>query len=103
MARRYSSEEQQKFVSRYQNGQSTRSICEGNDISKSTLYYWIHKYGEIKTAKGKTVTAQRLYLLEKRIRRLTVENEIWRQCKCTIDSPIYRPLLMESHLIFYRK
>lgn len=78
--------------------QSVLSICQENSLSKSTLYNWIHLYSEIKTPKGKSLTSQQMAILERRIRRLEVELEVYKRSKCTVDSPLETKLAAIENL-----
>lgn len=89
---KYSKIQQQQLVKLYSDGHNVTDLCNKYNIPRSTLYYWIHQYGEVKSSNGESITAQRLYLLEKRIQRLTIENEIWKKCDCTITSPLSQKL-----------
>ena len=89
---RYTQDEKHQIVKACQSGQKTSDLSKQYNVSKSTLYNWIHQYGENKADSGKIVSAKRLHLLEKRIHRFTMENEIWRKYKCTIDSPLPQKL-----------
>ena len=89
---RYTEEQKRKIVSEHQAGEKATDLCSEYNISKSTLYNWIQQYNEVKAENGEKITAHRLYLLEKRIDKLTKELEIWRRCKCTVDSPLPQKL-----------
>ena len=89
---KYTEEQKRKIVSEHQAGEKATDLCSEYNISKSTLYNWIQQYSEVKAENGEKITAHRLYLLEKRIDKLTKELEIWRRCKCTVDSPLPQKL-----------
>jgi transposase InsO family protein/transposase-like protein len=89
---RYTEEQKRSIVREYHDSQKVIDLCDQYNLSKSTLYSWIHQYGEVKADNGEVITAHRVHLLEKRIGRLTKELEIWRKCKCTIDSPLAQKL-----------
>ncbi len=91
---KYTKIQKQQMTKLYSDGHNVTYLCNKYDIPRSTLYHWIHQYGEVKASNGESITAQRLYLLEKRIQRLTIENEIWKKCDCTITSPL--PQKLES-------
>ena len=89
---RYNENQKRDIVYKYHDGQKVVELCTQHNISKSTLYNWIHQYSEIKSRNGEIITPQRLHLLEKRIQRLIMELKIWEECKCTIDSPLSQKL-----------
>jgi transposase-like protein len=89
---KYSKIHQQQLVKLYSGGHNITNLCNKYNIPRSTLYHWIHQYGEVKASNRELITAQHLYLLEKRIQRLTIENEIWKKCDCTITSPLSQKL-----------
>lgn len=89
---KYTEMQKQQIVKLYSDGYRVTDLCSQNHIPHSTLYHWIHQYGEVKASNGEIITAHHLYLLKKRIQRLTVENEIWKKCNCTINSPLSQKL-----------
>ncbi len=95
---RYTEDEKHDIVRSYHNGEKVAVLSDKHNVSKSTLYNWIHKYSEIKAKNGEVVTARRLYLLETQIKRLEKELEVWRKCNCTLDSPLHQKLEAISNL-----
>ena len=75
----------------YTDGRSVMDLCEEYQIPKSTIYHWIHQFSEIKTTND-TITSRQVYLLQKRIKALEIENEIWRKSQCAINSPLDQKL-----------
>ena len=41
---KFTKEEKQAFVNRYQNGETVLQICNENQIPRSTFYRWIQDY-----------------------------------------------------------
>ena len=75
-------------------------LCAELNISKSTLYNWIKQYDITSTkTDGSPVTARTVYLLEKRIKKLESELEIWKRCGCTLDSPLHEKLAAIEKLV----
>ena len=89
---KHSEIQQQQLFQLYSDGHNVTDLCNKYNIPRSTLYHWIHQYSEVKSSNGESITAQRLYLLEKKKQRLTIENEIWKKCNCTINSPLHKNL-----------
>lgn len=89
---KYTETQKHELVRQYENGISVSEICSTNNIPLSTFYYWIKQYKEITLVNKTNITPRQVYLLEKRLKRLTAENEIWRKCKCTINSTLSEKL-----------
>ena len=72
---------------------TTRSIL-------SFIYNWIkeHKISSSKND-GTPITAKTVHLLEKRIKKLEAELEIWKRCGCTLDSPLHEKLISIEKLV----
>lgn len=67
-------------------------LCERFGICKSTAYNWLRKYSSVKRTKGRTITANEHYRLERENRTLLTENEIFRRSSCSISSPLAEKL-----------
>ena len=93
LALKYSISDRTLTVMRYHSGEKVTNLCAELNISKSTLYNWIKQHGttSVKTD-GSSITARTVYLLEKRIKKLESELEIWKRCGCTLDSPLHEKL-----------
>lgn len=89
---KYTETQKQELVKQYQDGISVSEICDTNNIPRSTFYYWIKQYKEIALVNKTNITPREVYLLKKRLKRLATENEIWRKCKCTIESSLSEKL-----------
>lgn len=85
-------------VDLYSKGESSFSISNKYKISRSTIYNWINQYKIVKTKDGKEITARQLYLLEKKVESLTIENKIWRLSNCATNSPLKEKLEAISRL-----
>lgn len=87
-------------VERYQSGTSVSALCSELNVSKSTLYNWIKQYNSIPVkANNPSITARTVYLLEKRIKKLESELEIWKRCGCTLDSTLHEKLAAIEQLV----
>lgn len=100
MALKYSISNKTLTVTRYHSGEKVTDLCAELNISKSTIYNWIKQYN-ITSAKtdGPPITARTIYLLEKRIKKLESELEIWKRCGCTLDSPLHEKLAAIEKLV----
>lgn len=73
-------------------GWSIPALCKRFGISKSTAYNWIRDYSPIKRTKQRVVTAHDFYQLERELATLRTENNIFRQCGCSLESPLSEKL-----------
>lgn len=83
-----SEEFKQKLVSLYERGEPVKKICTEYNIPKSSLYNWIHDYSKVKTHGKLVFTGRQVYLLQKEVALLKEENEILKQCACSVNSPV---------------
>ena len=100
LALKYSISNKTLTVTRYHSGEKVTDLCAELNISKSTIYNRIKQYN-ITSAKndGPPITARTIYLLEKRIKKLESELEIWKRCGCTLDSPLHEKLAAIEKLV----
>ncbi len=80
----YSENLRQKVISARQEGVRSTLICEQYGISRSTLYKWV-KEG---TPDANGEVPRERYLLEKELKRLRMEVDIYRTCGCSPSSPL---------------
>lgn len=100
LALNYSISDRTLTVTRYHSGEKVTALCAELNISKSTLYNWIKQYNITSTkTNGSPITARTVYLLEKRIKKLESELEIWKRCGCTLDSPLHEKLAAIEKLV----
>lgn len=92
--------ERENVVKRYQGGESVFALCSELNVSRSTIYNWIKEHG-ISSSKsdGTPITAKAVHLLEKRVKKLEAELEIWKRCGCTLDSPLQEKLVAIEKLV----
>lgn len=97
---KYFNIEKAEIVNRYQNGESVSNLSSELNISRSTIYNWIKTHG-ISSCKndGTPITAKTVHLLEKRIKKLEAELEIWKRCGCTLDSSLHEKLAAIEQLV----
>jgi len=85
MAKRYTEEEKTRMVALYQNGSTAPELCSEYEMSRSSLYEWIKQYSAVP---AKTKSAREIYLLEKEVERLRIDNEILRNSDCSVTAPL---------------
>lgn len=97
---KYSHIDKAAVAERYQNGESVSTLCSELYVSRSTVYSWIkaHRMSSRKSD-GTPITAKTVHLLEKRIKKLETELEIWKSCGCTLDSPLQEKLAAIEKLV----
>ena len=79
-----------KIIDEYNNCKSPTVIKEKYGVSKSTLYHWI-KVLIIRKAgmySSKKYSARDIHLMERELRSLREENQIFRESQCSVISPI---------------
>ncbi|MBQ9501611.1 MAG: IS3 family transposase [Lentisphaeria bacterium] len=80
------------FLSCHKQNWTIPMLCERFGICKSTAYNWIREYSPVKRTKGRTITANDYYQLERENRTLRTENEIFRRSGCSLSSPLAEKL-----------
>lgn len=88
MKRKYSDEERPKIIAEYKACRSPKIICAKYHIVKSTLFNWSRAAKIVERPIGKNYTAGEIYKMERELRTLRIENEIFRSCKCSVTSSI---------------
>ncbi|OJU16636.1 MAG: hypothetical protein BGN88_01325 [Clostridiales bacterium 43-6] len=83
MPKRYTEKEKQEIVRLYQTSYSAKEICVKFGISRSSLFLWAQQYSEINS---EVKTAREVYLIEKEIARLRIENQIFKESGCSVTS-----------------
>ena len=67
---KFTKEEKIAFVKRCQDGETVLSICNENQIPRSTFYRWIQDYQQTTTDTGTVVTPQEFLYMKRRINKL---------------------------------
>ena len=67
-----------KFIQSWHTGVPVKELCKQFNICKSTAYNWIKLYSPIKRPEKETITAHKIYQLERKIQILKTENEIFK-------------------------
>lgn len=84
MSKRYSEEQKQIMVGKYEGGCTAKAICAEYGVSRSTLLLWVKQYSP--GADGQIPREQ--YLMRKELERLRIENQIFRDCGCSANSSL---------------
>ena len=84
MAKRYSDELKQIMVGKYAGGSTAKAICAEYGVSRSTLLLWVKQYSPDSSGQ----IPRELYLMRKELKRLRIENQIFRDCGCSANSPL---------------
>ena len=77
-----------KFIQSWHTGVPVKELRKQFSICKSTAYNWIKLYSPIKRPEKETITAHKIYQLERKIQILKTENEIFKRCGCGLNSPL---------------
>lgn len=85
---RWSTEEKQLLVARYQAGESVAEICADAGIARSTFYTWIKPYTTTTTDSGYVVSQQEFIKMKQRIQKLEQKVEILQKVGCTASAPL---------------
>ena len=89
---RWSTEEKQSLVTRYQAGESVTEICADTGIARSTFYTWIRPYTTTTTDSGHVVSQQEFIKMKQRIQKLEQKVEILQKVGCTVSAPLQEKL-----------
>ena len=89
---KFTKEEKMAFVKRYQDGETVFSICNENQIPRSTFYRWIQDYLQTITDTGTVVTPQEFLYMKRRIGKLEDMIQVLKTVSCTASSPLQEKL-----------
>ena len=84
MSKRYSEEQKQIMVGKYEGGSTAKAICDEYGVSRSTLLLWVKQY----SPDGDGQIPREQYLMGKELERLRIENQIFRDCGCSSNSSL---------------
>lgn len=85
---KYTTEQKQELVLRYQNGESVSDICTQIGIARSTLYSWLKPYQTTITEAGTVVTPKEFSTLKKRVEKLEGIINVLKSVNCTVSAPL---------------
>ena len=89
---KFTKEEKQAFVKRYQNGETVLQICNENKIPRSTFYRWIQNYQQTVTKTGTVITPQKFSSLKRKVEKLEGIIQVLKTVDCTVSSPLQEKL-----------
>ena len=89
---KFTKEEKMALVKRYQDGATVLSICNENQIPRSTFYRWIQDYQQTVTDAGTVVTPQEFLYMKRRISKLEDMIQVLKTVSCTVTSPLQEKL-----------
>ena len=89
---KFTKEEKQAFVNRYQNGETVLQICNENQIPRSTFYRWIQDYQQTVSDTGNIITPQEFLYLKRKVKKLEDTVQILKKVSCTVSSPLQEKL-----------
>ena len=89
---KFTKEEKIAFVKRCQAGETVLSICNENQIPRSTFYRWIQDYQQTTTDTGTVVTPQEFLYMKRRINKLEDRIQVLKMVGCTVSSPLQEKL-----------
>ena len=89
---KFTQEEKQALVKRYQDGKTVVQICSENQIPRSTFYRWIHIYQQTVTESGLVVTPREFFLLQQKVEKLQNIIRVLKTVNCTASAPLHDKL-----------
>ena len=89
---RFSKEQKQQLVARYQNGESVANICLETGIPRSTFYSWIKLFQTQITKSGMVVSPQEFLLLKRHVNKLEETVAVLKAADCTASAPLQTKL-----------
>lgn len=84
MSHHYSESFKQEIIAQFESGNTAKSICEKYGIARSTLFLWRKE----RTADDHGRMPREQYLQRQELTRLRIENDIYRNCACSPNSPL---------------
>ena len=97
---KFTKEEKQAFVNRYQNGETVLQICNENQIPRSTFYRWIQDYQKTVTDTGTIVTPQKFLYLKRKVKKLENTIQVLKKVSCPVSSPLKEKLKAMEALLW---
>ena len=85
---KYTTNQKQELVLRYQNGESVSDICTQTGIARSTFYSWLKPYQTTITDAGMIVTPKEFSALKKRVEKLEGIIQVLKSVDCTVSAPL---------------
>ena len=92
MSKKFTNAEKEKVVAEYSGGQSVASLCGQYDIPRSTLYFWINQYYQLRTSTDTIVYYHEYVELKRHTDKLEVQLEIIKLTGCGTAAPLQEKL-----------
>ena len=87
MKRKFSDSMVQQIVDEYLECHSPKRLCKKYGMAKTSLYNWVQEMRPVKRPDSCTMTAQQIYKMERELRTLQEENQIFKESGCSpVDS-----------------
>jgi len=90
-----------EIIKRHINGEPVDLISKNASIPKSTIYYWINRYGKNIRKKTPASTVLELDHARKRIKKLEGMIEVLRAVDCTASAPLRHKLEVLQNPLTY--
>lgn len=84
MSKRHTEEYKRMAVEQYSYCGSALELCKQYGLARSTLFLWVKQYTTDQTGQ----IPREAYLLQKEVKRLRTENQIFKVCGCSSASPL---------------
>ena len=88
MKRKMSESVIQQVVKEYFECRSPKLIRKKYGIVKSTLYNWVRERRIVKRPEARSMTAMQIYAMERKMKTLQEENQIFKECGCSPEDSI---------------
>ena len=88
MKRRFSDNMIQQIVTEYLECHSPKQICEKYGMAKSCLYNWVREMRQVKRPESCAMTARQIYMMERKMKTLQEENQIFKDSECSVAASI---------------
>lgn len=84
---KYTVQEKQQTISRYDRGESATAICAATGIARSTLYAWLKDYQPVNDGSA-TITRKEAHKLKQHVAKLENIIEVLKKANCTCSAPL---------------
>lgn len=88
MKRKMSESVIQQIVKEYFECRSPKLIRKKYGIVKSTLYNWVRERRIVKRPEARSMTAMQIYAMERKMKTLQEENQIFKECGCSPEDSV---------------
>lgn len=98
MKRKFSDKMIQQIVKEYLECHSPKQICEKYGMVKSCLYNWVREMRQVKRTESCSMTARQIYMMERKMKTLQEENQIFKESECSSAASIDEKIVAIEHL-----